>query len=92
MLKLLAKSQMDPEYGIRTNTTVLLAKIAVYLSSATRQKILAAAFCRALKDPHPKARVAGVMGLEHTLNYYSKEDCATKVIPTLAFTLIDPEK
>jgi len=92
LLKHLAKSQMDPEFGIRTNTTVLLAKIASYLSQQTRQKIFAAAFSRSLKDPHPKARVAGVLGLEHTMNYYNKEDCASKIIPSIALMLVDPEK
>lgn len=34
LLKYLAKLQMDPEPGIRTNTTICLGKIARYLSEA----------------------------------------------------------
>lgn len=36
MLKYFAKLQMDEEPGIRTNTTICLAKIASYLSAAVR--------------------------------------------------------
>ena len=34
LLKFFAKLQMDSEPGIRTNTTICLANIAVYLSDA----------------------------------------------------------
>jgi len=92
MLKYFAKLQMDEEPGIRTNTTICLAKIAGHLSHATRQKILVAAFCRAVKDPYPRARVAGVMSFIVTQNYYTKEDIALKIVPNLAACTIDPEK
>lgn len=34
LLKYLAKLQMDPEPGIRTNTTICLGKIAKHLTDA----------------------------------------------------------
>jgi hypothetical protein len=49
VLKHFARLQLDPEPGIRTNTTICLGKIAEFLTTQTRQKILAAAFVRALK-------------------------------------------
>lgn len=91
MLKFFAKLQMDQEPGIRTNTTICLAKIASYLTPATRKKVLVAAFCRSLRDPFPKARVAGLMSFMATQSYYSKEECAEKIIPSLSLLTIDPE-
>jgi len=49
VLKHFARLQLDPEPGIRTNTTICLGKIAEFLTPQTRQKVLAAAFVRALK-------------------------------------------
>jgi hypothetical protein len=39
-------AQMDEHPGIRTNTTICLGKIAMYLTEQTRQKVLVAAFLR----------------------------------------------
>ena len=92
MLKFFAKLQMDTEPGIRTNTTICLANIATHLTDSTRQKILAPAFCRALRDPFPRARVAGIKALQATEGYYNKEDMSGKIIATLATNLIDTDK
>ncbi|PRP76739.1 hypothetical protein PROFUN_11742 [Planoprotostelium fungivorum] len=92
MLKYFAKLQMDEEPGIRTNTTICLAKIAGHIPHATRQKVLVPAFCRSLKDPYSRARVAGVMSFMVTQNYYTKEDMAGKIVPNLSLCMIDPEK
>jgi len=56
-----ARLQLDKEPFIRTNTTICLGRIAKHLAPATRQKVLASAFGRALRDPFPPARVAGLM-------------------------------
>lgn len=40
LLKYLAKLQMDPEPGIRTNTTICLGKIARYLSESVSDSYL----------------------------------------------------
>ncbi len=53
VLKHFARLQLDPEPGIRTNTTICLGKIAEFLTPQTRQKVLAAAFVRALKVETP---------------------------------------
>lgn len=46
--------------GIRTNTTVCMGKIAQFLHPQIRQKVLISAFIRAMKDPFPPARTAGI--------------------------------
>lgn len=57
-----------------------------------RDKVLIPAFSRALKDPYPRTRIAGLMSLSSTQFYYSKEDCAQKIIPVISPLTIDPEK
>jgi SCY1-like protein 1 len=55
--------QSDPEPAIRTNTTICLGKIAGKLNATTRPKVLFPAFSRALRDPFPHARLAGLRSL-----------------------------
>ncbi|KAI9001680.1 armadillo-type protein [Gaertneriomyces semiglobifer] len=81
LLRYLAKLQVDSEPGIRTNTTVLLGKLATtgpndgakdgaaqaaYLTLDTKKKVLVTAFLRALSDPFAPARCAGVAALVAT--------------------------
>jgi len=92
MLRSFSKLQMDEEPGIRTNTTICIAKMANYFSKDTRDKVLIPAFARSLKDPFPRTRIAGLMSLAATQIYYNKEDCATKVLPVISLLTIDPDK
>lgn len=92
LLKHLAKTANDTEPGIRTNTTICLGKIARYLGPNTRTKVLVAAFTRALKDPFVHARSAAVMALGATVEMFSEEDCASKILPSLCPSLLDKEK
>jgi SCY1-like protein 1 len=50
------------------------------------------AFSKALKDPFVHARVAGLMGFMATIECFEIEELASKVIPNIAFTLVDKEK
>ncbi|KAI9247622.1 armadillo-type protein [Sporodiniella umbellata] len=92
LLKHIAKLQTDPEPGIRTNTVICLGKIAKNLSENTRKKILVAAFIRSMRDSFHHARVAALMALSATLDYYDAQECAFKAIPAISVALIDKEK
>ncbi|XP_028396144.1 N-terminal kinase-like protein [Dendronephthya gigantea] len=92
LLKFFAKLQMDEQPSIRTNTTVCLGKIARHLPEATRQKVIVAAFLRALRDPFPPAKMAGINALCGTLEYTAVHECATRVLPALCTMTIDPDK
>lgn len=50
------------------------------------------AFTKALKDPFVHARVAGLMGFMATIDCFEVEELASKVIPSMSFTLVDAEK
>ncbi|KAJ0424599.1 armadillo-type protein [Aspergillus carlsbadensis] len=92
LLKFLARTANDEQPGIRTNTTICLGKIAKNLGQGSRAKVLVAAFTRALRDPFLHARNAGLLALSATLDVFSEEDCATKVLPAICPALLDREK
>jgi len=92
LLRLLAKTQTDPEASIRTNTCILLGRLAPTLGYNTKRKVLVPAFTRALKDPFVHARVAGLMAFMATIDCFETPELASKVIPNMAFTLVDDEK
>ncbi|KAL4759646.1 COPI-interacting protein CEX1 [Aspergillus foveolatus] len=92
LLKFLARTANDEQPGIRTNTTICLGKIAKNLGQSSRAKVLVAAFTRALRDPFVHARNAGLLALSATLDIFSEDDCATKVLPAICPALLDREK
>jgi len=93
LMKHFARLQARDEQGpIRTNTTVCLGKIIQHLNPVTRQKVISSAFARATKDPFPAARIAGVIAMSNNMKYYTTQDCAFKVLPTIAPLCCDPDK
>ena len=92
LLRYLAKTANDEQPGIRTNTTICLGKIAKNLGTSTRGKVLIAAFTRSLRDPFVHARNASLLALAVTADYFSDEDCAARIMPTICPLLIDKEK
>ncbi|KJH47631.1 HEAT repeat protein [Dictyocaulus viviparus] len=93
LLKFLAKLQGGDEHGgIRTNTTICLGKIANYLDPSKRQIVLLNAFTRGMKDPFTPARMAAVLALSATQQFYSLFEIANRVIPALSPLTYDAEK
>ncbi|KAG8467685.1 hypothetical protein KFE25_006737 [Diacronema lutheri] len=89
VLRAFATLQRDDEAAIRTNTTICLGKITQYLDEPSRQRVLIAAFCRALLDPFAPARRAGALSLAATQAFHSAADSARKVVPAIAPLTID---
>ncbi|EAT39222.1 AAEL008954-PA [Aedes aegypti] len=84
----------DDQGGIRTNTTVCLGKIAPHLhpQAIVRQRVLVSAFIRAMRDPFPPARVAGILALAATQQYFLLNEVANRILPALCPLTADPEK
>uniref|UniRef100_A0A2M4BCN2 N-terminal kinase-like protein n=1 Tax=Anopheles marajoara TaxID=58244 RepID=A0A2M4BCN2_9DIPT len=82
----------DDQGGIRTNTTVCLGKIAPHLHPQVRQRVLVSAFIRAMRDPFPPSRVAGILALAATQHYFLLNEVATRILPALCPLTMDPEK
>jgi SCY1-like protein 1 len=92
LLRYLAKTANDEQPGIRTNTTICLGKIAKNLGTSSRSKILVAAYTRSLRDPFVHARNAALMAMSATIDVFSDDDCANKILPSLCPCLLDKEK
>lgn len=92
LLRFLAKTANDDQPGIRTNTTICLGKIARNLGVGSRAKVLIAAFTRSLRDPFVHGRSAALMALNATVDIFSEDDCAAKLLPALCSSLVDKEK
>mmetsp|Transcript_3142 Transcript_3142/g.5521 ORF Transcript_3142/g.5521 Transcript_3142/m.5521 type:complete len:736 (-) Transcript_3142:274-2481(-) len=84
-----AKLQVDPEAAIRTNTTVCLSKLAQKMSESARAKVLVPAFLRALKDPFPPARTAGLVAYKTCKMFLSVNEVPTRVLPAIMPLLLD---
>ncbi|KAJ6697019.1 hypothetical protein OIU85_003386 [Salix viminalis] len=84
LLKYLSKLQVDEEPAIRTNTTILLGNIAIYLNEGTRKRVLINAFTvRALRDTFSPARGSS--------SYYDVTEIATRILPNVVVLTIDPD-
>ncbi|KHJ96184.1 HEAT repeat protein [Oesophagostomum dentatum] len=93
LMKYLARLQGGDEHGgIRTNATICLGKIGNYLDPSKRQMILLSAFTRGMKDPFPPARMAAVLALSATQQFYTLIEIANRVLPALSPLTCDPEK
>lgn len=92
LLRHLAKMQLDPEASIRTNTCILIGRLAPTLGYNTKRKVLVPAFARAVKDTFVHARVAGLMSFMATVECYEIDELATKVLPIVVTALVDKEK
>ena len=53
---------------------------------------MCSAFLRALKDPFPPARQAGILAMAATQNYYSLLEVATRLLPALTLMTLDQDK
>lgn len=84
--------QTDTEASIRTNTCILIGRLGPMLGYHTKRKVLVPAFSRALKDSFTHTRVAGLMAFMATIDCFEIEEIANKVIPNIAFAMIDKEK
>lgn len=92
LLRHLARLQSDQEASIRTNACILVGRLGPTLGYNTKRKVLVPAFTKALKDPFVHARVAGLMGFMATIDCFEVDELASKVIPSMSFTLVDSER
>ncbi|CAL8111632.1 unnamed protein product [Orchesella dallaii] len=93
LLKYFARLQIkDDQGGIRTNTTICLGKISCFLNPQTRRKVLIPAFTRVFQDVFPQAKIAGILALAATQQYYLLSEVASKILPALSTLTCDPDK
>lgn len=54
--------------------------------------MLIAAFTRATRDPFVHARNAALLAFAATIEFFSEDDCASKIMPAICPALLDKEK
>lgn len=92
-LKHFVKLQSKDEHGsIRTNTTVCLGKIAQHLHPQIRQKVLLGVFIRGMRDSFPPARIASILALAATQQYFLLQEVANRILPALCPLTTDVDK
>jgi len=88
----LVRLQSDAETSLRTSAVVFIAKIAPHLSEVSRQKMLLPAYSRSMKDPFAQCRLSALQSLHQSRTVFTKQDLATKVMPSIMPLLLDPMK
>ena len=91
LLKVLAKLQMDPKPSIRTNTLILIIKIADSIYSTSRNNVMITALSKALRDSFTPCKLAALSGFEKLIDNFGLEEKCTKVLGQIAIALIDPK-
>ncbi len=91
LLKHLAKLQVDEEPAIRANTTICLGNLSRFLGAAACKRVLLNAFTRALRDPFPPARAAGLLALQATIMHYDASEGALRVLPCVTPLTLDAD-
>lgn len=92
ILRHFARLQSKDDPGIRTNTTICMGKIAQHLHPQIRQKVLVSAFIRAMRDPFPPSRIAGIKALAATHQYYLLSEVSSRILPAFCQLTVDPDK
>ena len=89
MLKLLAKSQVDPKPSIRTNTIVMIVKIGDKIYKSSRNSVLISALSKALRDSFTPCKLAALSGFESLCYLFSLHEICSKVLGQIAVALMD---
>ncbi|KAK2553826.1 N-terminal kinase-like protein [Acropora cervicornis] len=83
---------LAPKLSEKTINNQLLKYFAkLQMDQETRQKVLIPAFLRALRDPFPPARTAGIMGFMASAEFFSAKEYSMKILPALCTLTVDPE-
>lgn len=90
VLPFIPRLQKDPEPAIRTNTIVVVGRIAKHLTASLRNRLLLSTFSRALRDPFNPARKSALVAFKATIDFYTPHEIATGIIPIIAMHTIDP--
>lgn len=91
LLKVLAKSQMDPKPSIRVNTLILIIKISSKIYKTSRNNVLITALSKSLRDTFIPCKMTALSGFESLRDEFSLEEICSKILGHLAISLMDPK-
>lgn len=89
LLRILAKSQMDPKPSIRVNTLVLIVKISSKIYANSKNNVLITALSKSLRDSFVPCKMTALSGFESLIDEFSLEEICSKILGHLAISLMD---
>ncbi|CAK9436292.1 uncharacterized protein LODBEIA_P08500 [Lodderomyces beijingensis] len=89
LLRVLAKSQMDPKPSIRVNTIILIIKISSKIYANSKNNVLITALAKSLRDSFVPCKMTALHGFETLIDEFSLEEICSKVLGHLAISLMD---
>ncbi|KAI3404854.2 CEX1 [Candida oxycetoniae] len=89
LLRILAKSQMDPKPSIRVNTLILIIKISSKIYANSKNNVLITALSKSLRDPFVPCKLTALNGFESLIDEFSLEEICSKILGQLAISLMD---
>ncbi|CAX39741.1 protein kinase, putative [Candida dubliniensis CD36] len=89
LLRILAKSQMDPKPSIRVNTVILIIKISSKIYKSSKNNVLITALSKSLRDTFIPCKMTALQGFESLIDEFSLEEICSKILGHLAISLMD---
>ncbi|KAI5948869.1 CEX1 [Candida theae] len=89
LLRILAKSQMDPKPSIRVNTLILIVKISSKIYANSKNNVLITALSKSLRDSFVPCKMAALNGFKSLIDEFSLEEICSKILGHLAISLMD---
>ncbi|EMG48785.1 Scyl1 N-terminal kinase-like protein [Candida maltosa Xu316] len=89
LLRILAKSQMDPKPSIRVNTLILIIRISSKIYSNSKNNVLITALSKSLRDSFIPCKMTALNGFESLIDDFSLEEICSKILGHLAISLMD---
>lgn len=89
LLRILAKSQMDPKPSIRVNTVILIIKISLKIYKSSKNNVLITALSKSLRDTFIPCKMTALQGFESLIDEFSLEEICSKILGHLAISLMD---
>mmetsp|Transcript_16884 Transcript_16884/g.25431 ORF Transcript_16884/g.25431 Transcript_16884/m.25431 type:complete len:751 (+) Transcript_16884:72-2324(+) len=89
LVRCISGLQNDPENSIRTNATIFISRIMPKLKESVRNRVLAQAYTKAMKDPFSHCRIAGLKATDASLQLCDPPALMTRLMPQICLLLAD---
>lgn len=89
LVRCISNLQSDAEASIRTNATVFLGKIAFRLKEGVRNRVLCAAFSKAMRDNFVPCRISGLKAATTCMTILDPSQLVSKVLPAVCILIMD---
>ena len=89
LVRCISNLQGDAEASIRTNATVFLGKIAFRLKEGVRNRVLCAAFSKAMRDNFVPCRISGLKAATTCITVLDHAQLVSKVLPAACILIMD---